>query len=96
MGAGRAGRNGLARGPPEDVGCEGISSADVNGLLVADAEPATGEMDMLLSTLRPEMSCRAYIRRIGCASSKTSACLEMLHCCRGNMPDQQAEQPIPL
>ena len=62
MGAGRAGRNGFARGPPEDVGWEGTSSADINGLLVAEAEPATGEIDMLLSTLRPEMSCKGYIK----------------------------------
>ena len=66
MGAGRAGRNGFARGAPEDVGCAGTSSADVNGLLVADAEPATGEIDMLLSMLRPEMPCTACIELTRC------------------------------
>ena len=64
MGAGRAGINGFARGTPEDVDWEGISSADVNGLLVADAEPATGEIDILLSMLRPEMPCKAFINPI--------------------------------
>lgn len=54
-GAGRAGRS-----VPEDAGCAGTSSAAVKGLMLAEPEPATGEIDMLLSMLRPETSCTAH------------------------------------
>ena len=52
-----AGGNRAGNVEPEGAGWAATLSTAVKGLTFADAEPATGEMDMLLSILRPEMSC---------------------------------------
>ena len=52
-----AGGNRAGNVEPKGAGWAATSSTAVKGVTLADAEPATGEMDMLLSMLRPEMSC---------------------------------------
>lgn len=78
-GGNRAGSDG-----PEVAGWAATSSTAVNGLMLAEPEAATGEMDMLLSILRPEKACRAI--EVSLSMQFPSLCGSQLH--KGLFPTQ--------
>ncbi len=61
-GAGRAGRTALEACP----GWAETSSMAVKGLMAPAPEAATGEMDMLLSTLCPDTPCETQSPLVAC------------------------------